>query len=145
MTAFSTTRYLAASPTEVFAAIKDPERLAKWWGPNGFVNRFEIFEFQPDGRWTFTMIGPNGTLYPNESVFTSIETDRQVVLRHVCPPYFQLTISLEPLAGGTQLCWDQEFDDVAVAQAVEHIVVPANEQNLDRLSAELGLNRIAAT
>ena len=83
MTAFSTTRYLAASPTEVFAAIKDPERLAKWWGPNGFVNRFEIFEFQPDGRWTFTMIGPNGTLYPNESVFTSIETPAVLSTHHL--------------------------------------------------------------
>jgi uncharacterized protein YndB with AHSA1/START domain len=144
MTTFSTIRYLAASPAEVFAAIQDPERLAKWWGPNGFTNRFDVFDFQPDGRWIFTMIGPNGTMYPNESVFAAIETDRQVVMRHVCPPYFQLTISLEPEAGGTRLCWDQAFDDPAVAQAVEHIVVPANEQNLDRLSAELGLKWIAA-
>jgi uncharacterized protein YndB with AHSA1/START domain len=144
MTTFSTTRYLAALPAEVFAAIKDPVRLAKWWGPNGFANRFEVFEFQPDGRWIFTMIGPNGTTYPNESVFASIETDRQVVIRHVCPPYFHLTITLEPSAKGTMLYWDQAFDDAAVAQAIEHIVVPANEQNLDRLNAELGLNRIAA-
>ncbi len=144
MTTFSTSRHLVVSPAEVFAAIKDPERLAKWWGPNGFVNRFEVFEFQPGGRWIFTMIGPDGTLYPNESAFASIETDRQVVIRHVCPPYFQLSITLEPSAEGTLLCWDQAFDDAAVAQAIEHIVVPANEQNLDRLSAELVWNRKAA-
>jgi uncharacterized protein YndB with AHSA1/START domain len=138
MTTFSTSRQLAATPIEVFAAIQDPTRLAKWWGPNGFTNRFELFEFHVGGRWIFSMIGPDGTTYPNESVFAAVEPDRQVVIRHDCAPHFQLTITLEPFAGGTLLRWDQAFDDAAVAQAVRHIVEPANEQNLDRLSAELG-------
>ena len=37
----------------------------------------------------------------------------------------------------TQLLWQQEFDDAATAQAVKQIVGPANEQNLDRLTAVL--------
>jgi uncharacterized protein YndB with AHSA1/START domain len=137
MTTFSTTRPLAASPAAVFAAIQHPARLARWWGPAGFSNRFEVFEFQVGGRWVFDMIGPDGKVYPNEAVFTCVEANAKVVIRHVCPPHFQLTLALEPTAGGTLLRWDQAFDDAAVAQAIAHIVVPANEQNLDRLTAEL--------
>ena len=85
------------------------------------------------------MIGPDGTVYPNTSVFSSIQPDRQVVIRHDCQPYFTLTITLEPAVGGTLLTWEQAFDDAKVAEAVRHIVVPANKQNLDRLSAELGV------
>jgi uncharacterized protein YndB with AHSA1/START domain len=142
MTTFSTSRQFAVAPASVFAAIKNADRLAKWWGPNDFSNRFEVFEFQPGGKWIFSMIGPDGTTYPNESVFVNIEPDRQVVIQHICPPYFQLTITLEPLQTGTLLRWDQAFSDATVAQAVRHIVEPANEQNLDRLSAELGLMAI---
>jgi uncharacterized protein YndB with AHSA1/START domain len=140
MSTFSTRRQLAASPAFVFAAIKDPARLAKWWGPAGFSNRFDVFEFHAGGKWLFTMVGPDGAAYPNESVFSEIEADRKVVIRHTNQPRFQLAITLEAQAGGTLLRWDQTFDDPAVAQAVRHIVEPANEQNLDRLSAELGLS-----
>jgi len=143
MTTFSTTRQFAAAPATVFAAIKDAERLAKWWGPNGFSNRFDVFEFQNGGKWVFNMIGPDGTIYPNESVFSSIEPDRQVIIRHVSPPHFQLSITLEPSPAGTLLHWEQAFADASVARAIRHIVEPANEQNLDRLSAELGLSDLS--
>jgi uncharacterized protein YndB with AHSA1/START domain len=144
MTTFSTSRQLAAPPATVFAAIKDAGRLARWWGPDGFSNRFDTFEFQAGGKWLFTMIGPDGKIYPNEAVFSSIEPDRQVVIQHVCQPLFQLTITLESSSGGTLLRWEQTFADAAVAQAVSHIVEPANEQNLDRLSVELGFSQASA-
>lgn len=138
MSTFTSIRHLHADPAAVFAAIADPVRLARWWGPSGFVNRFAVFEFQPGGKWVFDMIGPDGKVYPNESVFACIEADRKVVIRHACQPFFTLSITLESVPGGTRLHWEQVFDDAAVADAVRHIVVPANEQNLDRLSAELG-------
>jgi len=139
MTTFTTSRQFAATPSAIFAAIRDGERLARWWGPDGFSNRFDIFEFKAGGKWVFTMIGPDGQTYPNESVFSDIETDRRVVIDHVCQPLFRLTITLEPSAGGTLLHWEQAFADATVAQAVRHIVEPANEQNLDRLSVEISL------
>ena len=139
MSTFRTQRHFAAPPAAVFAAIRDPQRLARWWGPDGFTNRFEVFEFEPGGRWVFTMVGPDGTAYPNESVFDRIEPDREVVIRHTCAPLFTLTVTLAPEAGGTQLRWAQALDDPQVAQAVAHIVEPANEQNLDRLGRELGV------
>jgi uncharacterized protein YndB with AHSA1/START domain len=138
MTTFSTSRQLAATPAAVFGAMKDPVRLAKWWGPAGFSNRFDVFEFHTGGKWIFSMIGPDGTIYPNEAIFSRIDADRQVVIQHTCQPHFELTITLEPSAGGTLLSWVQTFDDASVAQSVRHIVEPANEQNLDRLSVVLG-------
>lgn len=140
MSTFSTRRQLAATPSTVFAAIRSPDRLARWWGPKDFANRFEVFDFWPGGTWVFEMIGPDGKVYPNASVFTAIEPDRQVVIQHTSAPHFTLTITLEPTSNGTLLQWEQVFEDAAVAQAVRHIVEPANEQNLDRLSAEVGLN-----
>lgn len=138
MNTFTTTRNIRAEPSAVFAAIKDPTRLARWWGPDGFTNRFDVFEFQAGGRWVFDMVGPDGKVYPNESVFVNIEADRQVVIRHVCQPLFTLTITLASASGGTLVHWEQVLDDAAVAEAVRHIVEPANEQNLDRWSAEVG-------
>ena len=137
MNAFVTQREFAVRPQDVFAAIADGPRLARWWGPAGFGNEFETFDFQAGGRWVFTMVGPDGARYPNESVFSAIEANQRVVINHVCAPHFQLSITLTPTATGTLLSWEQVFADAAVAQAVAHIVIPANEQNLDRLGAEL--------
>ena len=144
MTTFKTSRQLAATHSAVFEVFKDATRLAKWWGPNGFSNRFDVFEFQVGGKWVFTMIGPDGATYPNESVFSAIEPGRRIVIDHVCAPLFQLSITLEPSDVGTLLQWEQAFADASVAQAIRHIVEPANEQNLDRLSAELGLSNASA-
>jgi uncharacterized protein YndB with AHSA1/START domain len=144
MSTFTTKRQLAAEPASVFAAIEDPARLAKWWGPNGFSNRFESFEFKPGGKWVFSMIGPDGTAYPNESIFSNIVVDHLVVIQHVSAPQFQLTIRLEPSSGGTLVHWEQAFADSSVANAIRHIVEPANEQNLDRLSTETSKDNASA-
>lgn len=137
MHTFHHRRHFAASPEVIFAAIQAPERLARWWGPEGFTNRFTTFAFQAGGPWVFDMVGPDGTVHPNESVFQEIVPGRKVIIRHVCQPLFTLTIGLMPSDTGTDLSWEQVFDDASVAQAIRHIVEPANEQNLDRLSREL--------
>ena len=60
-----------------------------------------------------------------------------MVIAHVVQPLFELTLNLEPDAGGTRLVWTQVLEDEAVAQAMAHIIEPANEQNLQRLAAEV--------
>ena len=134
---FRTSRDIPATVEQVFAAIRDPERLARWWGPAGFTNAFLCCEFQTGGRWSFVMHGPDGRNYPNENVFEEIDAPHQVVVRHVSEPKFRLTIALAPSATGTIVSWEQAFEDPDVARRVESIVVPANEQNLDRLTAEV--------
>jgi uncharacterized protein YndB with AHSA1/START domain len=137
MATFNTSREIPATPERVFASISDPARLARWWGPAGFTNRFELCEFKNGGRWVFTMHGPNGANYPNESVFEEIEAPKKVVIRHVVEPKYRLTLELAPSTTGTVVSWSQAFESADMARRVENIVVPANEQNLYRLYAEV--------
>ncbi len=137
MTTFRTAREIPATPEEIFAAMSRPERLARWWGPAGFTNTFKSCEFRAGGRWVFVMHGPGGQDYPNENEFVEIIPQKKVVVRHVGEPKYRLTISLEKAAAGTRVSWEQTFEDPEVAKRIEHIVVPANEQNLDRLAAEV--------
>lgn len=132
-----TSRILPFSPSAIFAAFARPELLAQWWGPEGFTNTFEVFEFKPGGKWQFVMHGPDGKRYLNESVFAQLEPNSKVVIEHVCTPLFILAIQLIPVENGTQINWEQVFADEATAQAVKNIVEPANEQNLDRLTRVL--------
>lgn len=86
------------------------------------------------------MHAPDGHNYPNESVFADIEPPRKVVIQHIVEPKFRLTILLAPAGGkgsGTLVYWSQVFESAEVASRIEHIVVPANEENLDRLSVEV--------
>ena len=137
MTTFNTSREIPAPIEEVFAALTDGERLARWWGPNGFTNTFHTFEFETGGRWIYTMHSPNGGNPENESVFDLVEPPRKLVIRHISQPLYRLTIELAPTGHNTTVSWLQIFDDAAVAKRIAKIVVPANEQNLDRLSAEV--------
>jgi len=134
---FQSRRLLAFSAQRVFEAFARPELLARWWGPNGFTNSFEAFEFKPGGRWKFVMHGPDGSHHPNESVFVDVAPPSRLVIQHVSAPRFVLTIDLEARDDGTELSWTQTFEDSALAKRIAHIVVPANEENLGRLQSVL--------
>lgn len=138
-----TSRTLPFSPMAVYGAFASPDHLALWWGPDGFTNTFEVFEFKVGGKWKFVMHGPDGKNYPNESVFAQLESGSKVVIEHVCAPYFTLTVNLTPVAGGTLVRWEQVFADAKTAQAVKPIVGPANEQNLDRMTQVLTNGNVA--
>jgi len=131
-------RILHASPAAIFAAHRDPARLARWWGPEGFANTFSVFEFVPGGKWVFTMHGPDGKGYPNESVFLEIQENARIKIGHVCEPRFELDIHLHPEGEVTRVVWLADFENEAFAQSMESFLKSANEQNLDRLVAEVG-------
>lgn len=137
MKTFQTSREFSYSPASIFSVIANPESLARWWGPNGFTTTFSRFEFKPSSKWSFIMHSPDGTDYPNESEFAVIIPDEKVVIRHVCEPFFTLTVQIEETEDGSKVNWLQEFDSEEVAEKVAHIAIPANEQNLDRLAAEI--------
>ena len=137
MTTFNHSRDIPATPAQVFAAISSPERLARWWGPNGFTNSFSEFDFKTGGKWSLVMHGPNGANYPNDNVFGEIIPNQKVVVEHPMQPVFRLTIELAPSSTGTLVTWAQTFQSDDVARQIEHIVVPANDENLQRLQAEV--------
>ena len=132
-----TSRRIPASTEAVFRAFADSARLARWWGPAGFTNTIHSIELATGGRWKYTMHGPDGTDYPNESVFEEVVPDAKVVIRHVSKPRYELTITLTRGEGGTNVSWIQVFEDPRFVPAMRHVIEPANEQNLDRLAAEV--------
>lgn len=136
-------RVLDGSRAQVWATFEDPGRLARWWGPAGFTNRFEHFDFRPGGEWRFTMHGPDGKVYRNLNRFLVIEPAERLVLEHVPAPHFVAMLSLHEEAGGThtRLHWRMRFESAALRDAVAGYAAPANEQNLDRLQAELARTR----
>lgn len=130
-------RVFAHPASVVFAAFVDDRQLAQWWGPTGFTNTFQEFDPQPGGRWLFTMHGPNGTDYANESQFLEVVAPRRIVFRHLSPPEFRMTITLADEHEGTRVTWRMQFATARRCEKVKRYAVDANEQNFDRLAALL--------
>jgi len=132
------TRVFDAPRERVFRAFSDPSRLAAWWGPDGFTNTIDEFDLRLGGIWRVTMHGPNGVDYHNESVFLEVDAPRRIVYLHRLPMHeFQMTMDYAEQDGRTTLVWRMLFESKEECDKVKAFIVPANEQNFDRLAAHL--------
>jgi uncharacterized protein YndB with AHSA1/START domain len=133
-----TTRLIHWPRELVFKAWTDPQHLAKWWGPKGFSNTFHEFDASPGGNWRFVMHSPDGTDYPNQSVFVEVTRPERIVFDHLLPMHrFRVTATFDDQGGNTWLAFRMRFENVDECNKVKSFVIEANEQNLDRLEAEL--------
>jgi len=133
-----TTRVFDAPRERMFGAFSDPDRLARWWGPAGFTNTFHEFDLRPEGVWRFVMHGPDGTDYTNESIFIEVERPERIVFRHLKPMHrFLMTVLFGEEGGKTRLTWRMLFESTAECDRVRAFAGAANEQNFDRLEAQL--------
>ncbi len=66
------TRVFDAPRAMVWEAWTDPEQLVLWWGPRGFSTTLLEMDVRTGGGWRMVMHGPDGTDYPNQSVFTEV-------------------------------------------------------------------------
>jgi uncharacterized protein YndB with AHSA1/START domain len=132
-------RVLNASREQVVQAFREPTHFAQWWGPKGFRNTIHSFDFRQGGRLRLTLQGPDGADYENEYVLEEIVEPERIVISHPDPGhYFQLFITLaEEGENKTRLSWRQRFDTREHFERVKSFVAEANEENLDRLAAEL--------
>lgn len=76
------TRVFDAPRMRVWRAWADPSQAVRWWGPNGFTTTTEKHDFRVGGGWKYVMHGPDGTDYPNSSVYVEIEEGKRLVYRH---------------------------------------------------------------
>jgi uncharacterized protein YndB with AHSA1/START domain len=132
-----TTRVFDAPRERVFRAWTDPEHLVRWWGPKGFTSTFQAFDLRPGGVWRFVMHGPDGVDYKNKSVFVEIVRPKRIVFQHVSGPAFLVTATFAEQAGKTKVTFQMLFETAAACEKVKGFAVEANEQNFDRLGAEL--------
>lgn len=77
-----TSRLFDAPREVVWEAFTDPKQVVQWWGPNGFTTTIEVMDVRVGGQWRHTMHGPDGTDYPNASVFKEIVKPERIVYGH---------------------------------------------------------------
>ena len=75
-------RVLHAPRELVWEAWTDPQQVSKWWGPRGFTTTIKQMDFRVGGVWEHTMHGPDGTNYPNKSIFKEIVPLERITFSH---------------------------------------------------------------
>jgi len=133
-----TTRLLNASVDLVWEMWSNPEHIESWWGPNGFTNTIHKMDFHENGEWNLTMHGPDGTNYPNRSIFKEIIPFEKIVLEHF-NPHFIATILFQTKENKTLLDWSMLFDTTEMHDIVvkTHKADKGQQENLDKLESYL--------
>jgi uncharacterized protein YndB with AHSA1/START domain len=128
------TRVIAAPRELVFEAWTDAKHIGEWWGPRGFRTTVHEMDVRPGGDWRLTMHGPDGTDYPNHSVFVEIDRPARLVFDHVSPPRFRMTATFEDDGGNTRLTARLVFESAELRDkiAVQHRAVEGLHDTLAR-------------
>jgi uncharacterized protein YndB with AHSA1/START domain len=132
------TRIFKAPIELVWEVWTKPEHIVNWWGPNGFTNTIHTMDFKEGGEWTLTMHGPDGTNYPNRSIFKEIILLKKIVFEHF-NPHFITTVLFEAKGEETRIDWSLEFDTAEMRDIVvkAHKADEGQKQNLDKLEQYL--------
>jgi uncharacterized protein YndB with AHSA1/START domain len=118
----------------LFDAFADPEKLKHWWGPHGFTNRIDEFDFRVGGDWRITMTASNGTDFANRSTFQEIVAPHRIVFLHHEPMHiYTMEITILPESQGARLHWRMFFEPTEENLQLKKFIAAANEQNFDRL------------
>ena len=73
------TRVLDAPPRLVFKAWTEPERLVRWWGPQGFTMPSCTLDARPGGAFRFCMRSAEGTDHWLRGVYREIVEPERLV------------------------------------------------------------------
>jgi uncharacterized protein YndB with AHSA1/START domain len=76
------TRTFDAPRELIWEAWTNPKHVVNWWGPRGFTTTIEEMDVRPGGVWKLVMHGPDGTDYPNKSIFTEVAKPERIVFSH---------------------------------------------------------------
>lgn len=113
----------------------NPGKIVNWWGPNGFSTTIHEMNFKEDGEWNLTLHGPDGTNYPNRSVYKEIVPLKKIVFEHF-NPHFIATILFESKEGGTEIQWNMLFDSPEQFDIIvkAHKADQGQKENIERLA-----------
>lgn len=112
----------------------NPEHLINWWGPDGFTSTIHHMDLTEGGEWLLTLHGPDGTNYPNRSVYKEIVPFSKMVFEHF-NPHFITTVLFTPLGEETQLDWTMLFDSAEMRETIvkAHKADEGQRQNIEKL------------
>lgn len=127
-------RLFATDRATLFRMFSEPDLLERWWGPHGFTNRVEKFDFRNGGSWKIVMTSSSDTDFENHWTFEDIIPDEKIAAFHHGPIHaFALEISYREVPAGTLMTWQMRFEDTEDNRNIEKFLAAANEQNFDRL------------
>lgn len=116
------TRIYNAPVEMVWEAWTDPNKVSQWWGPRGFTLTTHSKDLRPGGSWKYTMHGPDGTDYPNDTKYLEVEKYTKLVYDHGGyedrPPLFRVTVLFSEINGKTKMDMTMTL---ATAEAAEDI------------------------
>jgi len=131
-------RVITAPLNNTYNAFANPEHLKNWWGPNGFTNTIHEFDLRSGGKWLLTMHGPEKGHYENSSIFQIVEPEVRVAWKRVSQPLFDMEVAFEAISESqTKISFRMTFATAEECDKLRRFVVPNNEENFDRLEAEL--------
>ena len=118
-----------AAVERVWQVWEDPRQLERWWGPPTWPATFEAFDFQPGGRASYFMTGPDGTIARGWWVFTALAAPDRLELHDRFADgngdpvsemgTSRLAVSMEESGGQTTMTVTSKFDS---AEQMEHMV-----------------------
>lgn len=116
----------------------NPEHIVNWWGPAGFTNTIHQMDVWKGGEWRLTMHGPDGTNYPNRSIFKEVLPLKKIVFEHF-NPHFITTILFEANGNETTIDWSLEFDTAEMRDIVikAHKADKGQQENIEKLERYL--------
>ena len=127
-------RLFDVDPATLFDAFADPRKLRQWWGPHGFTNRIDEFDFREGGDWRVTMTSSDGADFVNRSTFREIVPAERIAFLHHEPMHiYTMEMRFVPERGGTRLRWRMLFEPTEENLQLKKFITAANEQNFDRL------------
>lgn len=136
------TRVYDAPVKTVWEAWVDPKQAAKWWGPRGFTLTTHSKELKPGGIWHYTMHGPDGTDYPNKTLYHEVEKYARLVYDHggndERAPLFRVTVLFSEVKGKTKMEMSMALPTPEAAEETRKFIKKAGgDSTWDRLAEYL--------
>lgn len=140
------TRIYDAPVSVVWDAWTDPKQVAQWWGPRGFTITTHSKDLRPGGRWIYTMHGPDGVDYPNNTLYYEVEKHSRLVYDHGAnenqPALFKVTVEFTDLKGKTKMEMTMALPTAEAAAETKKFIKLANGNSTwDRLAEYLSTEK----
>jgi len=141
-------RTFDAPRQQVFEAFTDPEKVVKWWGPNGWVTEVRKMEVKPGGMWHYCMHGPEGKESWGKAVYHEVHVPERLKYTDSFAdaegntikdmPETAVTIDFVDFEGKTRLVSRVEFASTADLENVLAMgLVQGIDETWDRLATYL--------
>ena len=127
----------------VWDAWTDPAQVAQWWGPRGFTITTHRKDLRVGGHWDYTMHGPDGTDWPNKTLYHEVEPLAKLVYDHggndAQAPLFRVTVLFAEKDGKTHMDMRMSLPTAEAAEQTRKFIKQASgDSTWDRLAEYLG-------